>query len=85
MGTCNGCGKFQHELVDCFKAKGKPNFKKGASANAAKEEVAFMCMPCYEENISPKKQSFESVVNAIDDEGHPVPDTFFDSFGGSDK
>jgi len=29
--------------------------------------------------------SFEPVDNTIDDEGYPIPDSFFDSFGGSDK
>ena len=87
MGTCNGCGKYGHKLVDWFKTKGNPNYKKGESANAArdKEEVAFMCMPCNEDEISHKSYSFEPVDNTIDDEGCPVPNSFFDSFGGSDK
>jgi len=88
METCNGCGKFGHKVADCFKTKGKPNCKKGESANAArekKEEVAFVCMPCNEDDNSHKLHSFEPVDNAIDDEGHPAPDSFFDSFGGSDK
>ena len=87
MGTCNGCGKCGHKLVDCFKMKGKPNFKKGESANEArdKEEVAFMCMPCNEDESSHKSYSFEPVNNTIDDEGYPVPDLFFDSFGGLDE
>jgi len=87
MGTCDGCGKCGHKLADCFKTKGKHNHKKGESANAArdKEEVAFMCMPCNEDEISHKSYSFEPVDNAIDDEGCPVPDSIFDSFEGSDK
>jgi len=87
MGTSHGCGKYGHELTDCFKTKGKPNYKEGESANAAreKEEVAFMCMPCNEDEISHKSYSFEPVDNTIDDEGYPVPDSFFDSFGESDK
>jgi len=44
-----------------------------------------MCMPCNEEENSHKSYSFEPVDNTIDDEGYPVPDWFFDSFGGSDK
>ena len=87
MGTCNGCGKCGHRVVDCFKTKGKPNCKKGESTNAAreKEEVAFMCMPCNEDEISRKSCSFEPMDNTIDDEGCPVPDSFFDSFGESDE
>jgi len=87
MATCNGCGKCGHKVVDCFKTKGKPNHKKGESANAAreKEEVAFMCMPCNEDEIPHKSCSFKPVDNAIDNEGYPVPDSFFDSFGESDK
>ena len=74
-------------MVDCFKTKGKPNCKKGKSANAAreKEEVLFVCMSCNEDDISHKLYSFEPVDNAMDDEGYPVPDSFFDSFGESDK
>ena len=67
--------------------KGKPNYKKGESANAArdKEEVVFVCMPCDEDENSHKSRSFEPVDDTIDDEGHPVLGSFFDSFGGSDK
>jgi len=87
MGTCNGCGKYGHKVADCFKTKGKPNYKKGESANAAreKEEVTFMCMSCNEDKISHKSYSFEPVDNTIDDEGYPVPDSFFNSFGELDK
>jgi len=87
MGTCNGCGKHGHKVTDCFKTKGKPNYKKGELANTAreKEEIAFMCMPCNEDDNSHKSHSFEPVDKTIDDEGYPVPDSFFDSFGGSDK
>jgi len=42
-------------------------------------------MPCNEDEISHKSYSFEPVDNTIDDEGCPVPNSFFDSFGGSDK
>jgi len=74
-------------LVDCFKTKGKPNCKQSESANAARdeEEVAFMCMPCDEDDITHKSHSFEPVDNTIDDEGCPDPDSFLDSFGGSDE
>jgi len=87
MGTCDGCGKFGHKVAECFKTKGKPKHKKGESANAAgeKKEVAFVCMPCNEDEISHKLCGFEPVDNTIDDKGCPVPDSFFDSFGESDK
>jgi len=42
-------------------------------------------MPCDEDDNSNKSCGFEPVNNAIDDEGHPVPDSLFDSFGGSDE
>jgi len=74
-------------MADCFKTKGKPNYKKGESANAAREkkEVTFVCMPCNEDENSHKSCGFEPVDNTIDDERYPAPDSFFDSFGGSNK
>jgi len=44
-----------------------------------------LCACHNEEGNLRKLYSFEPVDNTIDDEGYPIPDSFFDSFGGSDK
>lgn len=46
----------------------------------------FACLLCNDDNENSQKTcSFEPVDNTIDEQGHPVPDSFFDSFEGSNK
>ena len=84
-GDCNHCGKPGHKKADCWQLHGKPGSRKGESANTARDkgEVAFICVPCDDEKL--KTYSYKPVDNNIDDEGYPIPDSFFDSFGGESE
>ena len=94
-GDCYHCGKPGHTKAQCWKLHGKPNGKKAESANTVRDkgEVAFTCLPIQhgkkgsnpEPSMMGKKleYSFRPVDNTIDDEGYPVPDSFFDLFSGS--